>query len=86
MQEAGVPGYESSSWGGVMGPGALPAPIVAKVHADLARALRLPDIQEKLGGLGATVLAQGPAEFTTFLAAEIRKWAGVAERANIKLE
>ncbi|MBL8380698.1 MAG: tripartite tricarboxylate transporter substrate binding protein [Burkholderiales bacterium] len=86
MQEAGVANYESSSWGGVMAPGATPSPIVAKVHADLVRALRLPDIQERLGGLGATVLAQGPAEFTTFLAAEIRKWDGVAKRANIRLE
>ena len=42
--------------------------------------------QEKLGGLGATVLAQGPADFATFLQAEIRKWDGVARRANIRLE
>ena len=86
MQEAGVAGYESSSWGGIMGPGGMPVAVVNKVHADVTRALRLPDIQEKLGGLGATVLAQGPAEFAAFLQAEIRKWDGVAKRANIKLE
>ena len=86
MQEAGVAGYESSSWGGIMGPGGVAVPVVNKVHADTARALRLPDIQEKLGGLGATVLAQGPADFATFLQAEIRKWDGVARRANIRLE
>ncbi len=86
MQEAGVAGYESSSWGGIMGPGAMAAPVVNKIHADTVRALRLPDIQEKLGGLGATVLAQGPADFATFLQAEIRKWDGVAKRANIRLE
>ena len=50
------------------------------------RALKLPDIQEKLAGLGATVVAQGPAEFASFLQAEIRKWDGVARRANIRLE
>ena len=44
------------------------------------------DITDKLGGLGASVLAQGPAEFATFLQAEIRKWDGVARRANIRLE
>ena len=86
MQEAGVPGYESSSWGGVMAPGGTSAAVVSRVHADVARALRLPDIEEKLAGLGATVLAQGPAEFSTFLQAEIRKWDGVAKRANIRLE
>lgn len=86
MQEAGVVGYESSSWGGIMGPGGMAAPVVNKIHTDTARALRLPDIQEKLGGLGATVLAQGPADFAAFLQAEIRKWDGVAKRANIRLE
>lgn len=86
MQEAGVVGYESSSWGGIMGPGGMAAAVVNKIHTDTARALRLPDIQEKLGGLGATVLAQGPADFAAFLQAEIRKWDGVAKRANIRLE
>ncbi len=86
MQEAGVAGYESSSWGGIMGPGGMPGAVVNKVHADVVRALRLPDIQEKLGGLGATVLAQGPADFASFLQAEMRKWDGVAKRANIRLE
>jgi tripartite-type tricarboxylate transporter receptor subunit TctC len=86
MQEAGVANYESSSWGGVMGPGGMAPAVVNKIHADTVRALRLPDIQEKLGGLGATVLAQGPAEFAAFLQAEIKKWDGVAKRANIKIE
>ncbi len=86
MQEAGVPGYESSSWGGVMAPGGTPAPVVAKLHAEFARILRLPDVQEKMAGLGATVLAQGPAEFAAFLADEIRKWDGVAKKAGIRLE
>ena len=86
MHEAGVAGYESSSWGGVMAPGGTPAPVVAKLHAEFARILRLPDVQEKMAGLGATVLAQGPTEFATFLADEIRKWDGVARKAGIRLE
>ena len=84
MQDAGVPGYESFSWGGVMAPAG--TPVVAKLHAEFVRILNLPDIQEKLAGLGATVSAAGPAEFAAFLQAEIRKWDGVAKRANIRLE
>jgi len=84
MQEAGIPGYESFSWGGVMAPAG--TPVVNKLHAELARILNLPDIQEKLAGLGATVSAAGPSEFAAFLQAEIRKWDGVARRANIRLE
>ena len=86
MQEAGIAGYESFSWGGVMAPAGTPQPVVAKIHAELVRVLRLPDVQERMAGLGASVVAQGPAEFTAFLADEIRKWEGVAKRANIRLE
>jgi tripartite-type tricarboxylate transporter receptor subunit TctC len=86
MEEAGVPGYESFSWGGIMAPANTPAAVVNKVHAELVRALKLPDVQEKLAGLGTTVVAQGPAEFAAFLQAEIKKWDGVAKRANIRLE
>jgi tripartite-type tricarboxylate transporter receptor subunit TctC len=86
MQEAGVPGYESFSWGGIMAPAGTPAPVIAKVHAELVRILKLPDVQERLAGLGATVVAQGPEEFAAFLQAEIKKWDGVAKRANIRLE
>jgi tripartite-type tricarboxylate transporter receptor subunit TctC len=86
MQEAGVPGYESFSWGGVMAPAGTPAPVVNRLHAEFVRILRLPDMQEKLAALGATVSAAGPAEFAAFLQAEIRKWDGVAKRANIRLE
>ena len=86
MQEAGVPGYESFSWGGVMAPAGTPVAIINKLHAEFVRILKLPDMQEKLAGLGATVSAAGPAEFAAFLQAEIRKWDGVAKRANIRLE
>jgi tripartite-type tricarboxylate transporter receptor subunit TctC len=86
MQEAGVPGYESFSWGGIMAPAGTPPAVIAKLHAEFARILRLPDIQERMEGLGATVVATGPAEFSAFLQAEIRKWDGVAKRAAIRIE
>ena len=86
MQEAGVLGYESFSWGGIMAPAGTPPAIVNKLHAEFVRILKLPDMQEKLAALGATVSAAGPAEFSAFLQAEIRKWDGVARRANIRLE
>ena len=86
MAEAGVAGYESASWGGVMGPGGMPAPLAARIHTDLARALRSPDVQDKLAAQGATVVASGPAEFAQFLSEEIRKWDRVAKKANIRVE
>jgi tripartite-type tricarboxylate transporter receptor subunit TctC len=86
MEEAGVAGYESVSWGGIMAPAGTQAPVIAKLHAELARILKLPDIQERMAALGATVVAAGPAEFATFLREEIRKWDGVAKKASIRVE
>ena len=86
MQEAGIAGYESVSWGGVMAPAGTPPAVVNKLHAELARILKLPEVEERLGGLGAIVVASGPSEFGAFLRAELAKWDGVAKRAAIKIE
>ena len=86
MAEAGVAGYDSSSWGGVMGPGGMNAALAAKIHTDLARALASPDVAEKLAAQGATVVGEGPSDFARFLADEIRKWDRVAKKANIRVE
>ena len=86
MAEAGVPGYESVSWGGIMAPAGTPAPVVHKLHAEFARILKMSEIQERMAGLGATVVASGPAEFSAFLQSELKKWDGVAKRAGIKID
>ena len=86
MAEAGVAGYDSSSWGGVMGPGGMSATLAARIHADLARALASPEVAEKLAAQGATIVSEGPSEFARFLAEEIRKWDRVAKKANIRVE
>ncbi|HVL59728.1 MAG TPA: threonine dehydratase [Burkholderiaceae bacterium] len=52
MDESGVPGFESASWGGVMAPAGTQRTIVDTVHSQLARILQLPDVRQKLGGLG----------------------------------
>jgi tripartite-type tricarboxylate transporter receptor subunit TctC len=86
MQEAGVPGYESVSWGGIMAPAGTPPAIINKLHAEFARILKLPDVAERMEALGSTIVGSGPAEFAAFLQAEIRKWDGVAKKAGIRLE
>jgi tripartite-type tricarboxylate transporter receptor subunit TctC len=86
MQEAGVPGYESVSWGGIMAPAGTPPAIINKLHAEFARILKLPDVVERMEALGSTIVGSGPADFAAFLQAEIRKWDGVAKKAGIRLE
>lgn len=86
IAEAGVPGYESVSWGGLMGPGGMAPALVNRINADVVKALRSPDLADKLGSTGAVIVAEGPQEFAAFLAAEIRKWDGVAKKAGIKVD
>ena len=86
VDEAGVPGFEAVSWGGVMGPAGMPRDIVNKLNAEFARILKLPDVSEKLAGLGAEVVASTPEEFARYLQAEIAKWGKVARDAKVKLD
>jgi tripartite-type tricarboxylate transporter receptor subunit TctC len=59
---------------------------MARINSDLVKVLNMPDVQEKLAAQGAQVVAQGPAEFATFLNEEVRKWGAVARKAQIKIE
>lgn len=84
--EAGVPGFEAVSWGGVMGPGGLPPAIVERLNRELQTILKMPDVVEKLESLGAEVVATSPQAFDAYLKAEIDKWGRVARGANVQLD
>jgi tripartite-type tricarboxylate transporter receptor subunit TctC len=86
VDEAGLPGFEAVSWGGVMGPGGMPHDIINKLNAEFTRILKLPEVSEKLSGLGAEIVAGTPEEFASYLQAEIAKWGKVARDANVKLD
>jgi tripartite-type tricarboxylate transporter receptor subunit TctC len=86
VDEAGVPGFESFSWGGVMAPAGTPKEVVARLNAEIVKALKQPDVQERLQGLGAEIVGSTPEEFGAFVNAEIAKWARVAKFANVKLD
>ncbi|MFT3805177.1 MAG: tripartite tricarboxylate transporter substrate binding protein [Burkholderiaceae bacterium] len=86
MSEAGVPGFEAVSWGGLMGPGNLPPEIVARLNTELQTILKMPDVVEKLQSLGAEVVATSPQAFATYLQAEIDKWGKVARGAGVQLD
>jgi tripartite-type tricarboxylate transporter receptor subunit TctC len=83
VAESGVPGYDATNSVGIVAPAATPADIVAKLHAEIVRILRLPDMQEKLIAMGAEPVASTPQEFTAFIRDETRKWANVVRSANI---
>jgi tripartite-type tricarboxylate transporter receptor subunit TctC len=85
IAEAGVPGYDTSSWFAFFVPAKTPADIVRKMHADTVTALAEPAIKAKLDQLGVMVVGSTPEELGTHLRTEMEKWAPVIKAANIKV-
>ncbi|MGA0024820.1 MAG: Bug family tripartite tricarboxylate transporter substrate binding protein [Burkholderiales bacterium] len=85
IQEAGVKGYEAGSWFGLAAPKGVPAAIVNQLSAETARILKLPDVKERLLGLGADPVGGTPQQFADFIRSEQAKWRKVITQAGIKL-
>jgi tripartite-type tricarboxylate transporter receptor subunit TctC len=81
-----IPGFVSGSWQGVMAPAGVPAPIVNKLNAEMARIVKLPDVREKMAAQGAEPQTNTPAEFGAWLKSEIAQWGKVIADAQIKVE
>jgi tripartite-type tricarboxylate transporter receptor subunit TctC len=86
IAEAGVPGYESLQWYGLLAPAGTPEEIVARLHKESVAVLRSPHVAARLASDGAEVVAGSPEEFGAFLRAETQKWARVVKAAGIKPE
>jgi tripartite-type tricarboxylate transporter receptor subunit TctC len=86
IAEAGVPGYESLQWYGLLAPAGTPKDILARLHKESVAVLRSPDVAARLASDGAEVVAGSPEEFGAFLRAETQKWARVVKAAGIKPE
>jgi len=86
IAEAGVPGYESTIWLGIMAPAGTPKPIVDKLNAEINKAINRPEVKAAWDKQGAVPLAMSPAEFDAYLRKDIEKWAKVVKSANIKAE
>ena len=79
-----VPGYEAIQWYGLFAPAGTPAPIVARLHKEIAAALKSPEMQKRMAADGAEAVGNTPAEFTAQIKSELEKWAKVAELAKLK--
>jgi tripartite-type tricarboxylate transporter receptor subunit TctC len=81
-----VPGYEAVSWAGISAPANTPADIVDKLNRETNAVLVDPALQARYAEFGATVMTGSPADFKTFIAAEIEKWGKVVKFADMKPE
>jgi tripartite-type tricarboxylate transporter receptor subunit TctC len=86
ISEAGLPGYEASTWWGILAPAGTPQAIVDRLNKDLRSILALPEVQNLFMAQGAESDYLGSAEFGKLIESEASKWAKVAKKANIKPE
>lgn len=83
---ATVPGYESTQWFGIAAPARTPKAIVNRLHAEIMRALRSPEIGELVSKQGATVQPESPAAFAQYIREERNRIAGLAKSAGIRID
>ena len=86
VAEAGVPGYEISTWYGIWGPAGTPAAIVSRLQGMVAAALRGAEARERLAVLGAVPVADAPDAFGRFVRAEYARWGALVRDAGIKAD
>jgi tripartite-type tricarboxylate transporter receptor subunit TctC len=86
IAESGLPGFSAVPWYGVLGPAAMPRPIVMKLNAEIARAIALPDMQERFVAQGIDLQSSTPEQFAALIREEVVKWRKVVRDAGAKVD
>ncbi len=86
VAESGVPGFEATVFFGWLAPAGTPRPIIDRLHREIVRALALPDVREKLAGMGNEVVGNTPEQFSTQIVAEVAKWQKLVRERGLKFE
>ena len=86
IAESGLPGFEASSWFGILAPAGTPPAIVAKINAEVAKWLASPEGKEKLASIGANAAGGSPEDFAQHIQVETAKWAKVVKESGAKVD
>ena len=86
IAESGLPGFEATSWFALYAPAGLPREMQARINAETLRVMALPDVREKLAGLGLEVATGTPEALMSFTQAETAKWAKVVKESGAKMD
>jgi tripartite-type tricarboxylate transporter receptor subunit TctC len=86
IAEAGLPGYESTAWYGVLAPARVPAAVIARLHAELTKLLDVPEIKAAIAAQSFELLPSNPEQFRAFVRAELDKWVTVVKNAGMRLD
>jgi tripartite-type tricarboxylate transporter receptor subunit TctC len=81
-----LPGYELDPWFGVLGPAGMPKAVTERLHAEIARILRAPEMKDHLNSMGAEPAATSPSEFAAHIRSEIARYTKIVKAAGIKVE
>lgn len=86
MAEAGLPGFEATSWFALMAPAGVPKEVLARINAETVRVMNLPDVREKLNLLGLDAAPGSPQALAAYIQTETTKWAKVVKESGAKLD
>jgi tripartite-type tricarboxylate transporter receptor subunit TctC len=86
IAEAGVPGYEATTWSGIVAPAGLPRPVLMRLNSELGKALDSPTVRERFAAVGAETSRSTPEAFAAFIKSENEKWRDVVKRSGAKVD
>jgi tripartite-type tricarboxylate transporter receptor subunit TctC len=86
IAEAGVPGYVTASWYGVLAPAGTAKPIIDRLAHEISRIVQLPEVRERLSSEGAEPVGSTPAQFAAHIKAELARWAKVVKQAKLTMD
>jgi len=86
IAESGFPKFEATAWYGVLVPARTPKAIVTRLHDEIVRALKMPDVKERLESVGFEIVGSTPEAFGAYIKSEIVKWAPVVKASGAKAD
>ena len=86
LAEQGLPEVEANAWIGVVAPAATPAPVLARIHAEVVKVLRQPDVREALHAQLMDPVGNSPEQFAAFMREELERWGPIIQKNGIKLD
>jgi tripartite-type tricarboxylate transporter receptor subunit TctC len=86
VAETGLPGYEVSVWYGVLAPAGTPSAVINRLHTEIVKIMKLPDITTRWATLGAEPLSNTPEQFAAFLRSDLVKWTKVVRDSGAKVD
>ena len=86
LHELGLKDFDAVGWNGLLAPAGTPREIISRLHAEVVRVLRAPDVRDQLTAQGADIVGNSPEEFSAWIRAEVKKWADVVKASGAKID